>query len=470
MRDNLTCDVSLSRTNVKRENPASSGKQRLSVLLVPDWSYWILGTIARGIARANPWMDATIVSGPILDELLEDDPAFFSRFDLVHFICPYASKRWLEPLSERLPVVTSHHHVTEWNAVSHNLDGDAIIAGSEQWVDDIVQRGADRQRVVSVPYGVDSNLFVPPAPAERTSMRSSLGLGSGPVIGFFAKRGSNDDDRKGIDVFSRAVKALHELQNDAAVLIVGPGWGEMVEEFRDAGITCVWIPFLENLSDVARLYHALDFYWVTARVEGGPVPLLEAMSCGVCALTTRVGLARELVVDRVNAVFIEMNSPEAFAGETVRLWRDTAGMAAMAAAARSSIVSNMHVDNTLKGVRTAYNLAFERFAQRTGGTLRRIEPVPDESIADSDLDDNDALHALSRSEKKRVRALEALSWSEHLLIYQGQRRAAFRLILTAWLLQPLSAEPARTLLRRFLPVPVVRRLIALKHELFSRAV
>jgi glycosyltransferase involved in cell wall biosynthesis len=448
---------------VNTGNIATSRSKRLSVLLVPDWQYWILGTIAKGIARANPWMDATIISGSILDDLHERDPDFFDRFDLVHFICPYASKRWLDHLGGRVPVVTSHHHVTEWDAVSHNIHGDAIIAGSLQWVDDIVARGAEASRVVSVPYGVDSNLFVPASVAERDVLRARLGLShAGPIVGFFAKRGSNDDDRKGIDVFAKAIKSLRETEKDVAVLIVGPGWGELVEEFMAARITCVWIPFLEALSAVAELYRALDFYWVTARVEGGPVPLLEAMSSGICVLTTRVGLAREIVENHVNGIFLEMNDPAAFAAETVRLWHDRKKMDSMAQEARRSIVAKMHVDHTLQGVAVAYDRAFENFLRRTGKAGRSASPALNSEAPIQNQDVNSTLYALRPAERRRVQAMEALSWSEHLLIYQGQRRAAARLIVHAWRMNPRSTEPARALLRHFLPAATVRRLVSLK--------
>ncbi len=80
----------------------------------------------------------------------------------MHFVCPYASRQWLPILHERLPTVTSHHHVgDDYELQRHNLDGDAIIVGSSQWADDVVERGASRERVTCVPYGVDASRFVP---------------------------------------------------------------------------------------------------------------------------------------------------------------------------------------------------------------------------------------------------------------------------------------------------------------------
>jgi glycosyltransferase involved in cell wall biosynthesis len=463
LRRNLTRDVSPSRKNVTARSAVSPPENRFRVLLVPDWEFWVLGTIAKGIARANPWMDATIVSGPILDELYARDSAFFDRFDLVHFICPYASKKWIGVLSSHVPVVTSHHHVTEWPAVSHNIEADAVIAGSTQWARDLVERGADDQRVFTVPYGVDTNLFAPASADQKSATRSRLGFAQdAPVVGFFAKRGSNDDDRKGIDVFSAAVRALHRELNDAAVLIVGPGWREMVDDLKAAGVPCMWIPFVTEMADVAVLYRALDFYWVTARVEGGPVPLLEAMSSGLCALTTRVGLANDVVIDGVNAVFIAMNDSAAFARETVRLWNDKPRRAAMGAEARKSMVEVMHDQKTLQGVREVYERAIAVFSTRTG---KKLAPIPI-SVRKPAIVANQSewRSGLTDSERRLVKSREALSWSQHLMIYEGQRPAAFKLMMRAWMLQPFSVTPVRTMLRLLLPQRMVRGIVTVKRQ------
>ncbi|HUQ21235.1 MAG TPA: glycosyltransferase family 4 protein [Gemmatimonadaceae bacterium] len=437
---------------------------RPRVLLVPDSSYWILGTIAKAISTSNRGIETTIVSGPILDRFASKDDRFFDRFDLVHFICPYASQRWLPMLRDNLPVVTSHHHVTDWARISHNIDGDAIVTGSMQWADDIVARGADAARVVSVPYGVDTQLFRPPKNNESAQRKQQIGLdGAAPVVGFFAKRGSNDDDRKGIDVFTEGVKHLKALVPDVAVLIVGPGWRQLVQELRAAEIRCKWFPFIENMRDLAPLYHALDFYWVTARVEGGPVPLLEAMSSGVCCLSTRVGLARELVNDGENAVFLPMNDPEAFAATTARLWDDSESRRQLGAQGRACVVREMDSAKTLARMSSVYDTAAGTFFKRTGRSVASFStPGERQAPTNAKAVRSDALNA---SERKRVRMLEALEWSENLVLYQRQHAAAFRLITKTWLQNPMSIEPPRTILRRFLPAPLVRAVVKARHSL-----
>ena len=113
----------------------------LRVLFVPDFVDWVTGTIATSIAQFNPWIEATIASGPVIDAIFAERPELMHNFDLVRFTCPYASKQWLSRSRDLVPCVTSHHHVTDWDLIKHNVEGDAIIVGSPGWSEDLRARG-----------------------------------------------------------------------------------------------------------------------------------------------------------------------------------------------------------------------------------------------------------------------------------------------------------------------------------------
>lgn len=57
--------------------------------------------------------------------------------------------------------------------------------------------------------------------------------------------------------------------------------------------------------------NVLDFYWASdifvlaSRTEGMPTSLLEAMSCGLYVIASRVGGAPDIVEDGVNGVLLE---------------------------------------------------------------------------------------------------------------------------------------------------------------------
>lgn len=59
--------------------------------------------------------------------------------------------------------------------------------------------------------------------------------------------------------------------------------------------------------EMREFYYSLDFYLCTSWHEGTPNPCLEAASCGVPLITTRVGNMPELVKDKENSFFIEPN-------------------------------------------------------------------------------------------------------------------------------------------------------------------
>jgi glycosyltransferase involved in cell wall biosynthesis len=446
----------------------NSNENRLRVLFVPDSVHWVTGTIAKNIARFNPWIDATIASGPVIDTIFAERPELMRNFDLVHFTCPYASKQWLPRFRDFVPCVTSHHHVTDWELLKHNAEGDSIIVGSPEWSEDLRARGIDISRVFCIPYGVDADLFQPPTNEQRNSIRRKLDLDdSFTVIGFFGKNSSNDDDRKGIDVFTKALVSLKRRVPQLAVLIVGPGWQRLTSELVSAGVKCVWIPFVAELKGLAEMYQALDFYWVTARVEGGPVTLLEAMSTEVCCLTTAVGLAREVVTDGENAMLLPFNDPEAFAERTALLVADKKGRERLGLNARKTIVERMHVGVTAIGVAEAYAKAFENFAARQSSAMAfDVDELANtvRHLSSGDASGDIPLNGFPMAIHRRVKMLESLAFAEHLILYHRQQSVALRMIMREWFANPLSPLPLRVLLRRLLPVSMVARVVKLKNR------
>ncbi len=433
-------------------------KACLRVLFVPDYVDWVTGTIAKNIARFNPWIEATIASGPVIDAIFAERPELMRNFDLVHFTCPFASKQWLSRF---------RHHVSDWDLIKHNVEGDAIIVGSPEWSEDLRVRGVDISRVFCVPYGVDANLFQPASADQRRTVRQKLKLGSSAtVVGFFGKNSSNDHDRKGIDVFTKAIVSLNRCIPQLAVLIVGPGWQELTSGLNSSGVKCVWIPFVEELNGLSEMYQALDFYWVTARVEGGPVTLLEAMSAEVCCLTTAVGLAREIVNDGENAVLLPFNDPEAFAERTATLAVDESECKRLGSNARKTILEQMHLGVTAKGVVNVYAKAFENFAARQQCALPFNVPKIAEGMAarPSSSRQSHVLNGFPRAIHKRVKMLESLAFGEHLILYHRQRAVALKLIMREWVANPFSPLPLRVLLRRLLPVSMVARVVKLKNR------
>jgi glycosyltransferase involved in cell wall biosynthesis len=432
------------------------------VLLVPDWVQWVTGTIAKSVVRFNPWLEATVISAPVVDALVHRRPSFFNQFQLVHFTCSYAPRKWLPVLKEKLPCVTSHHHVSDWELMKHNAEGDVVVVASRQWAEDLVLRGVPSNRIIRLPYGVDCGAFSPPTEIARRQIRRKFNIRDQTiVIGFFAKRSSNEYDRKGIDVFAKAIAKLRQILVDIAVIIVGPGWDDFVSNVRQGGLRCIYFPFLASHADLVRMYRALDFYWITSRIEGGPVPLLEAMSSEVCCVSTPVGLARDIIRDCENAALVEIDDWNGFADRTIALARDPALRAAIAREGRHTVLRTMDLGVVYPKIADVYTRAVTNFTERTGKSLKinipaarslRVRPGPIEDVP---------LNGIPKGQRRFVRMLESLSWADALMSH-GQRRQAYSLLIRQCALQPQNSVVWRALARHLLPALVISKLTKLK--------
>ncbi len=413
--------------------------KRLRVLLVPDFTQWILGTMAKAIADFNPWIQATVCSEGVLRDQLPHLPSIQERIDLVHFLREEPFNKAGHLFFDRLPCVTSVHHIDTWDVTGPATAADAILYVSNQWRDELVKQGVPPDRLSYLPNGIYAEHFKPADSAEKRRLQSKLGIASGSlVVGFIAKRSSNTADRKGSDIFSQAIKALHKHVPEVVPLIVGPGWQDFVRELRQDGIQAVWLPFVADFREFARAYQCMDLYWVTSRLEGGPVPLIEAMGSGVCCVSTPVGMARDIIKDGENACLSPIGDADQLVARSLALIRDVPARRRMAQAARQTILDGFQWSQTAQRAGSLYALALRRFAQRTNTPVRQdlIDVI---ESPHAPVTDTPKLHlsAIPAPYRAKIRAVEQVHWMHH-LAGMGQIGPALRYGFKACLTPPIT--------------------------------
>jgi len=351
-------------------------QSKLRVLLVPDYLQWITGEIAKRIAYHNEeWIEATICSGQVLKDLMDRCGSFPGEVDLVHFLTEWEAELLLPRFEGKVSCVITIHHVEDERFVPLLPRSDATMTACRQWHEYLSKYQLNSDKLVMVPYGVDTNRFRPPVAGERERLRAQVGLPPDAyVVGFCAKRSSDSSGRKGIDTLLQAIAEMRRRQPRISILVVGPGWGDLVEQMRAEGVPCVQIPFIIDPDEFANVYRCLDTYWITSRIEGGPVPLLEAMASGVCCVTTPVGMAIDIVRDGDNALIAPIDDAEAFVRLTERLLSDPDLRRWMGVAARNTIVDGYQWRQTTCRVWPLYQKAIERFRARTGSAPVLPEP------------------------------------------------------------------------------------------------
>lgn len=297
-----------------------TAEQRLKILLVPDFHAWVTGTIAQQIALHCHGVEAIVCSDPGYRLLLSRyGTSVFSGFDLIHFLDAQLSARHGFQASQSVPIVCTINHYENQSSVACARFADRIMTLCNQQKERIVEAGVSSERIATVRVGCDRSVFHEPTTAERVSAKMRLGFQERQiVVGFVAKKALSG--RKGADILERAIQAIasQDTSGSYGFLIVGPGWSDLVENLRGRGVSVYASTYVDDYRSLVPLYQAMDVFWVTSRLEGGPLPLLEAMSCGVYSITTRVGIAEELINNGNNGVFVPFDDPSKLVEETRR--------------------------------------------------------------------------------------------------------------------------------------------------------
>jgi len=137
---------------------------------------------------------------------------------------------------------------------------------------------------------------------------------------------------KAIDCLLDAMPAITAAVPQARLVIVGDGpMGAMLRSHAaDLGVEVSWLAFEPP---AARYLQSFDVYVLSSAWESFPIAVLEAMSCGVPQVVSRVGGTQESVVAETG-LLVPPRDPDALADAVIELLRDPARRAAMSEASR----------------------------------------------------------------------------------------------------------------------------------------
>lgn len=222
---------------------------------------------------------------------------------------------------------------------------DAVVTICQGLRSDLIARhpitlGNAPDRITIMPNGVDLALFGQPLPRDA-GFAQSLGLGTGPVIGFLG----SFYPYEGLDDLIAAMPAILAAQPGARLLLVGGGPADAALRAQAAAS-----PAAAAIHFTGRVpHHEVDRYYALVDVVCYPrkamrltdlvTPLkpLEAMAQGKLVAASSVGGHRELIEDGVTGTLFAPDDPARLAAAMAALLADTAMWDARRAVARAFV-------------------------------------------------------------------------------------------------------------------------------------
>jgi glycosyltransferase involved in cell wall biosynthesis len=213
--------------------------------------------------------------------------------------------------------------------------------------------GAHARRMQIIAHGVDTDRFHPPTMDEVADVRDGLGLGTGDYVAFLGAL----EPRKNVPALIRGfAEAVRGRPDPPALVLAGqPGWDSQVERALDAVphrlrvVRAGYLPF----DWLAGFLGGAELVAYPSLGEGFGLPVLEAMACATCVLTTRRLSIPEVGGDAV--AYCGVGAGDIAAGLT-ELFDSPSHRAELASAAQSRS-KEFTWASTAEGHREAYNRA-----------------------------------------------------------------------------------------------------------------
>ena len=159
-----------------------------------------------------------------------------------------------------------------------------VVCNSEMVRDEIARMyGVPADKLTVIRNGIDLQRFRPPTPAERDAARARLGWAEDRTVFLFVGSGF---ERKGVASALRAF-ARAGLQGRALLVVVGHDKRRArYEQLADALGIAASVQFTGPQQDVLAYYQGADAFVLPTLYDPQSNAVLEAMACGLPAITT----------------------------------------------------------------------------------------------------------------------------------------------------------------------------------------
>ena len=193
------------------------------------------------------------------------------------------------------------------NALFRSCNG--FVAISSPVYRELETHGVPVSAIARIPNSVDTERFRPPvSAAEKLAIRETLGI---PLAAFVVVYTGRLVDYKGVPLLLRVWQAAHAAYGECRLLLVGGGGLDMhncetaLRDFvREHGLGETVI-FTGSVDDVRSYLQASDVFVLPTEREAFGISLIEAMSCALPVIATRVGGIPDILQDSAEGCLVD---------------------------------------------------------------------------------------------------------------------------------------------------------------------
>jgi len=152
----------------------------------------------------------------------------------------------------------------------------------------------------------------------KSEMRKRMNLPESNTVIFTGRL----SPEKGVDFLIRSFVLLDKIKPCQLLIIAdGPERKNIVRLIKEYNVSNS-VMLTSAVEEIAPYLGASDLFVLPSRFEGLSNSLLEAMSCGLPVVSTRVGGSKDLIQDGVNGLLVDVDNEEQLAGAMGRILGD----------------------------------------------------------------------------------------------------------------------------------------------------
>ena len=221
----------------------------------------------------------------------------------------------------------------------------------------------NERKYYQIPNGVDTNLFLPLANVkEKNELRSELGL---PIdISLILVVGHFSIDKSANHVLDAWLRIQKESNNQSGIVFIGSTNNNSFEVDRNI-VNSIYskskqfigerVFFVEKTNHIEQYYQAADVYVLSSAREGLPNTLLEAMSCALPVISTRLkGITDWVLNHNVNGMMYDYGDIDALGILLENLLQDNNLCKHIGSNARTTIKDNFNILSTAEKIHKIY--------------------------------------------------------------------------------------------------------------------